>query len=73
MVEPGSVNTALRALRMASKLDPYRPSARMMLEPWLVDKALVRLGTGASRSMSRPPLFVRPELRATFDGQLGGT
>jgi hypothetical protein len=43
-VAPGSVNTALEPLRMASKLDRYRPTARMMLEPWLVEAALSRLG-----------------------------
>src|SRR5690349_6734641 len=43
-VTPGSVNSALEPLRMASKLDPYRPSARMMLEPWIVEQALSRLG-----------------------------
>lgn len=41
---PGSVNVALEALHMARKLDPYRPTARMMLEPWIVEAALVRLG-----------------------------
>jgi hypothetical protein len=44
VVTPGSVNTALEPLRMASKLDRYRPSARIMLEPWLVELALSRLG-----------------------------
>jgi hypothetical protein len=43
-VAPGTVNIALEPLRMASKLDPYRPSARMVLEPWLVEQALSRLG-----------------------------
>jgi Family of unknown function (DUF5681) len=43
LVAPGSVNIALVPLRMASKLDRYRPSARIMLEPWLVGKALSRL------------------------------
>jgi Family of unknown function (DUF5681) len=50
MIEPGSVNTALIALRMAAKLDRYRPSARMALEPWLVELALARLG---DRRLSR--------------------
>ncbi len=50
IVAPGSVNTALRALGMASKLDRYRPSARIMLEPWLVEAALSRLG---DRRLSR--------------------
>ena len=43
-VAPGSVNTALQPLRMARKLDPYRETARMALEPWLVEAALARLG-----------------------------
>ena len=44
IVEPGSVSTALTALGMATKLDRYRPTARMVLEPWLVERALARLG-----------------------------
>jgi len=28
---------------MAKKLDPYRETARMALEPWLVEAALARL------------------------------
>ena len=34
-VDPGSVNLALEALRMAAKLDRYRETARMALEPWI--------------------------------------
>jgi hypothetical protein len=30
-------------LRMAKKLDPYNETARMVLEPWLVEAALARL------------------------------
>jgi hypothetical protein len=41
---PGSVNRALEPLRMATKLDRYRETARMVLEPWLVEEALARLG-----------------------------
>ncbi len=44
MVRAGSVNIALRPLRMATKLDRLRPTARMALEPWLVETALARLG-----------------------------
>jgi hypothetical protein len=40
----GCVNSALRALKMARKMDPYRETARMRLEPWLVEAALERLG-----------------------------
>ena len=43
-VAPGRVNGALEILRMASKLDRYRPSARMVLAPWLVEQDLSRLG-----------------------------
>ena len=41
---PGSVNGALEPLRMARKLDRYRDTARMVLEPWIVEAALARLG-----------------------------
>jgi len=40
----GSVNGALKPLRMATKLDRYRETARMVLEPWIVEAALARLG-----------------------------
>ena len=43
-VEPGSVGMALEPLRIAKKLDRYRETARVMLEPWIVEKALARLG-----------------------------
>lgn len=43
IVAPGSVTSALAQLRMAKKLDPYRETARMVLEPWLVEAALARL------------------------------
>lgn len=42
-VAPGSVASALEPLRMARKLDPYRETARMALEPWLVEAALIQL------------------------------
>ena len=44
LVGVGSVNTALRPLRMAKMLDCYRDTARMALEPWIVEIALDRLG-----------------------------
>jgi hypothetical protein len=43
-LRPGSVNGALEPLRMARKLDRYRETARMTLEPWIVEAALARLG-----------------------------
>jgi hypothetical protein len=43
-VSPGSVNSALEPLRIARKLDRNRDSARMALEPWIVEAALARLG-----------------------------
>jgi hypothetical protein len=60
IVSPGSVNSALEPLRMARKLDRYRPTARMALEPWLVEAALARLG---GRRLTRDQQ--RTVLRAT--------
>ena len=52
MCAPGSVNTALEPLRMARKLDRYRETARMVLEPWIVEAALARLGARRLISLS---------------------
>jgi hypothetical protein len=52
-VAPGSVTSALESLRMARKLDPYRETARMVLEPWLVEAALVQLGDKPSPAEQR--------------------
>lgn len=44
-IRPGSVNTALEILNMGRFRDRYREGrAKMMLEPWLVEAALERLG-----------------------------
>jgi hypothetical protein len=43
ILDPGSVTSALEPLRMARKLDPYRETARIALEPWLIEAALARL------------------------------
>jgi hypothetical protein len=43
-VGSGSVNSGLTHLRAAAVLDPYRETARLALEPWLVEAALDRLG-----------------------------
>ncbi len=40
----GSVEPATRVLGMMTRLDPYRPTARSVIEPWLVQRALDRLG-----------------------------
>ena len=52
-VVPGSVTSALEPLRMAKKLDPYRETARIALEPWLVEAALARLGRTLSPAEQR--------------------
>ena len=41
---PGNPNSAMFNLRMARKLDPLRATNRTVLEPWLVEAALSRLG-----------------------------
>ena len=43
-VDPVNVTCGLRALRMATKIDRFRPSIKILLEPWLVQAALARLG-----------------------------
>jgi Family of unknown function (DUF5681) len=53
IVDPGSVTSALEPLRMARKLDPYRETARMALEPWLVEAALARLAQPLSPADQR--------------------
>src|SRR5258708_37848254 len=53
IVAPGSVTSTLAPLRMARKLDPYRETARMALEPWLVGASLVRLNRKLSPSNNR--------------------
>ena len=40
----GSPNGAVRSLEMAVMHDAFRPTARYLLEPWLVESALQRLG-----------------------------
>src|SRR5205823_1307275 len=54
MVAPGSVTSALEPLRIARKLDPYRETARMALEPWLVEAALARSPRNSVRPISGP-------------------
>ena len=44
IVDPGSVSGALELLRMAKKMDRFCETSTIMLEPWLVEKALARLG-----------------------------
>jgi hypothetical protein len=53
IVDPGSVTSALEPLRMAKKLDPYRETARMALEPWLVEASLARLSQPLSPADQR--------------------
>lgn len=43
-VTPGSVTTALEPLGLGRKLDRLRPTARIVLETWIVEAALARLG-----------------------------
>ena len=42
IVDPGSVSTAVECLRIGTKLDRYRDTARILLEPWIVEAALAR-------------------------------
>ena len=42
--DPGDVTAAMRSFKMAALLDGFRPTARVAIEPWLVQEALARLG-----------------------------
>jgi hypothetical protein len=53
LVALGSMASALEPLRMAKKLDRYRETARLVLEPWLVEAALGRLGRTLSPAEQR--------------------
>ena len=44
IVSPDNPNHALLLLKMAGKLYPFQPHAQIKLEPWLVQRALNRLG-----------------------------
>ena len=44
IVSPDNPNHALQLLKMAVKLYPFQPHAKIKLEPWLVQRALDRLG-----------------------------
>jgi Family of unknown function (DUF5681) len=44
IVSPDNPNYALRLLKMAVRLYPFQPHAQIRLEPWLVQRALDRLG-----------------------------
>jgi hypothetical protein len=43
-VAPGSVTTAVVALDMGKRFDDLQGEARLLLEPWIVEAALARLG-----------------------------
>jgi hypothetical protein len=47
--ERGEVDWPLRQLRLAELLRPYEPSAKLVLEPWIVEAALERLERVLSR------------------------
>jgi hypothetical protein len=53
ILDPGSVTLATEHLRMAKKLDPYRETARMALDRWLVEAALARLSEKLSPADQR--------------------
>jgi hypothetical protein len=54
IVSPDNPNYALRLLKMAVKLYPFQPHAQIKLEPWLVQRALDRLGDRRLNTMQRP-------------------
>jgi hypothetical protein len=53
VVAMGSITSELEMLRMAKKLDPYNKTARIALEPWLVEAALAQLSQPLSPADQR--------------------
>ena len=53
IVSPDNPNYALRLLKMAVRLYPFQPHAQIKLEPWLVQRALDRLGDRRLNTMER--------------------
>lgn len=45
LVSPGSVGCALDALKMAQKINAHSERARYRLNPWIVEAALLRMGS----------------------------
>src|SRR5260370_38650165 len=70
-VAPGSVTSALEPLRMARKLDLYRETARIALEPWLVEAALARLRRPLSPAGQRIIVKATPTPRKVRWPELG--
>ena len=57
IVSPDNVTCGLEALRMATKIDRFRPSIKILLEPWLVQAALARLGKGTFTAAEQAEVF----------------
>ena len=57
---------------MARKLDRYRESARMALEPWIVEAALAAWAIGGSHRTNSGSSFAQPERRRKCAGPTGG-
>jgi hypothetical protein len=53
LCDAGNLSLALQPLRMAKILDAYRETARMVIEPWLVQAALARLDRKLSPTEQR--------------------
>jgi hypothetical protein len=53
IVSPDNPNHALQLLKMAVKLYRFQPHAQIKLEPWLVQRALDRLGDRRINAMQQ--------------------
>jgi Family of unknown function (DUF5681) len=53
IVSPDNPNHALLLLKMVVKLYPFQPHAQIKLEPWLVQRALDRLGDRQLNAMEQ--------------------
>jgi hypothetical protein len=70
LVSPGSVNSAFESMRVSKLADKYRATARMLLEPWTVEAALLRLGDRHLSSNDQKIVLAATRTRST--GRTGG-
>jgi hypothetical protein len=72
IVSPDNPNPALLLLKMAVKLYRFQPHAQIKLEPWLVQRALDRLGDRRLNMEQQTTVVVRRGRLGRSDGRTGG-
>jgi hypothetical protein len=66
------VTSALEPLRTTRKLNPYRETAQMELEPWLLDRTLSPAEQKATRTPHKGPMARMVASKKPEEAQLMG-